>query len=62
MEWKYKRLTPAGGKVYHKKDSIMVVYDNKIRLYRNVPKDSFVPAMAEYFIERDGKGSVVVKN
>lgn len=52
MKWTYHHKSPAGGKVYYKDNSIMIVYSSKIIVFRNIPENNFVPAMAEYSIER----------
>ena len=57
MSWNYKYLSPSGGKVYHKGDSIMIIYSEKIKIYKNVPFKNFFPVFAEYCVERNSKGS-----
>ena len=54
MKWTYKGKTPAGGKLYHKKDDAMIVYNNKIRLFRkalNAVGETF-PCCADDILER----------
>ncbi len=53
MKWKYKGLTPANGEIYHKGNNIMIVYINKIKLYKNVPSCKFLPCFSECCIIRE---------
>jgi hypothetical protein len=61
MKWEYQGLTPGNGKVYHKGRSIMVLYRDVIKLYKNPPIDNFIPALAECRIIRYSNGSVIEK-
>jgi hypothetical protein len=51
-KWKYQYLSPAGGRVYYKKESIMIIYTSSIKLYGDVPYSNFIPAMASYCVVR----------
>lgn len=57
--WKYIQQTPASGQVYHhiKRRTILVIYHDSIRLYKDIPefKDEnamMYPCHAETLIER----------
>ena len=57
-KWEYQYQSDTNGKVYHKGNDIMVVYNNRlIRLFKNIQNDKkynqgFYPCFAEYYLER----------
>lgn len=62
-KWKYKRRSPAGGKIYHKGDRVMIVYDGLIKLFCDIPEDRcLLPCNAEYKIVRKENGRVNINN
>ena len=51
--WEYKGRSPAKGKIYHKKDKIMIVYATKFKLFCGIPKDKpMLPAHSKEVLIR----------